>query len=274
MTRTIKKLVIIPDVHVSPKYDNERLVWLARYIKHEKPEVVVCLGDFADMPSLSSYDRGKATFEGRRYNDDVVAVRAGLRVLESGFGRVTRRLGRVVRDRKPHGGRRVQGPEKYMLLGNHEARISRAANDNPELKGFLKAENLGYSAEGWRVTGYRRTLELGGITFSHDFPTGISGKSIGGENIARSLIQKNLVSSVQGHSHVFDHSERTRIDGTKLFGLSAGCYTHPDMVEDWNISTHHMWWRGVVSLEGVEGGYYDKLVATTMKDIKAEYGRI
>lgn len=262
---TIKKLLIIPDVHVHPRYDNDRLGWLAKFIKSEKPEAVVCLGDFADMPSLSSYDRGKASFEGRRYDDDIVAARTGIEVLQSGFRRQRR-----------SGGVATRGTtcKKYMLLGNHEHRIVRAANDNPELKSTLKTSDLGYEDAGWEVVGYRGTLELGGITFSHDFPTGISGKTIGGENIARSLIQKNLVSSVQGHSHVFDHSERTRIDGTKLFGLSAGCFSHPRMVEDWNISTHHMWWRGVVVLSGVENGYYEKITAITMKEIKAELGEV
>ena len=40
-------------------------------IFEEKPDVVVCLGDWFDMASLSSHDKGKKSFEGRRYKQDV-----------------------------------------------------------------------------------------------------------------------------------------------------------------------------------------------------------
>lgn len=270
----IKKLLIIPDGHASPFWDNDRFADLGKFIKSEKPDVIVNLGDLADMPSLSSYDRGKASFEGRRYADDLVAVRDALKLLGGGTN--------VPKPRRSTGsasnvgslGNGVYSPKRFIVLGNHEHRINRLVNDQPELNGQLSVDDLGYAEYGWEVLEYRSILSLGGIAFSHDFPTGISGKTISGENVARSLIQKNLVSSVCGHLHTFDHSERTRIDGLKIFGLSAGCYTHPKMIEGWNKNTHHFWWRGVVMLEGVENGYYDKLTAITQRDLKASLGSV
>ena len=38
------------------------------YIKVDK---VICMGDFASMDSMSSYDRKKKSFEGRRYKKDI-----------------------------------------------------------------------------------------------------------------------------------------------------------------------------------------------------------
>lgn len=69
-----KKHLIIPDAHAKPGVDNDRFEWLGRYIYDEKPDVVVCIGDFADMESLSSYDKGKKSFEGRRYLKDIEAA--------------------------------------------------------------------------------------------------------------------------------------------------------------------------------------------------------
>ena len=51
-------LLIIPDAHAAPGYDNERFTAVGQYLMRERPEHVVCLGDWADLPSLSSYDRG------------------------------------------------------------------------------------------------------------------------------------------------------------------------------------------------------------------------
>ena len=67
-------LLIIPDGHAHPDYDNERFRALGKFIIKEKPEYIVCLGDLADLPSLSSYDRGTKGFEGRRYRKDVESV--------------------------------------------------------------------------------------------------------------------------------------------------------------------------------------------------------
>jgi len=51
-------LLIIPDAHAAPGYDNERFKAVGQYLIRERPEHVVCLGDWADLPSLSSYDKG------------------------------------------------------------------------------------------------------------------------------------------------------------------------------------------------------------------------
>ena len=67
-------LLVIGDPHAHPDYDNKRFTVLGKYIAREKPDVIVCIGDMADMPSLSSYDRGTKGFEGKRYNKDIKAV--------------------------------------------------------------------------------------------------------------------------------------------------------------------------------------------------------
>ena len=46
--------LIIPDCQVRPGDDLSFLNWIGQYIIDKKPDVIVHLGDFADMPSLSS----------------------------------------------------------------------------------------------------------------------------------------------------------------------------------------------------------------------------
>lgn len=260
-----QKILIIPDVHCHPNYDNHRLTWLGKFLLDSRPDVVICLGDFADMPSLSSYDKGKASFEGRRYWKDIQAAQDGQRRLFAALEQ---------RNRKKRAWKERQWmPRLVMCLGNHEDRINRIVNDIPELEGAISTQDLGFKGFGWEVFPYQEPIFIGGIGFSHCVATGVSGRPIGGVNHARMLINKNHNSVVVGHAHTVDWAEQARLDGTKIFGLSAGCYTHPDMIENWNRSTVHLWWRGVVVIEDLDGeGYYDQLHMITMRKLKRMYG--
>ena len=45
-------LMIIGDPHAHPDYYNSRFEKLGKCIVKSKPDIIVCMGDFADMPSL------------------------------------------------------------------------------------------------------------------------------------------------------------------------------------------------------------------------------
>ena len=75
------KICVIPDCQVKPNVSVEHLNWAAKYIVEKKPDVIVNLGDFWDMPSLSVYDKGKKDFEGRRYKADVDAGNEAMELL-------------------------------------------------------------------------------------------------------------------------------------------------------------------------------------------------
>ena len=76
-----RKHIVIPDCQVRPDVELSHLTWIGNYIAAKHPDVVVNLGDFADMPSLSSYDVGKASAEGKRYAKDVEAAKFGMDLL-------------------------------------------------------------------------------------------------------------------------------------------------------------------------------------------------
>ena len=67
------KIMVIPDCQVKPGNSVEHLRWAGLYAADKKPDIIVNIGDFWDMPSLSSYDVGKKSFEGRRYQKDIAA---------------------------------------------------------------------------------------------------------------------------------------------------------------------------------------------------------
>jgi|TARA_R110002096_G_C14605202_1_gene723001 hypothetical protein len=253
-------LLVIGDPHANPDYDNDRFTGLGEYIAQEKPEYVVCLGDMADLPSLSSYDRGTKGFEGRRYSKDVAAV---IDAQEKLFAPI-KELNRMLLKKKV----KQYKPKLYMTLGNHEDRITRAINSSPELDGAISIDDLQYKKFGWKCTSFKECLTIKGISFSHYFTTGAMGRPISGTNIGNSMMNKLHCSAVQGHSHLISHQESTKPDGQKIFGLSAGCYSHPYYSENWCRDTEYQWWRGVITLEGLDGeGYYDAIHSITQRAI-------
>lgn len=215
------------------------------------------------MPSLSSYDKGKRSFEGRRYKKDV----------EHSVDAMTKLHDPIWKHNKKAGKGRRYNPHKVMCVGNHEDRINRAANDHPELHGTIGPEDLKFEDFGWQVHPFKTAATVDGICYSHYFASGVQGHPISGENIGRKMVQYNHCSCVQGHSHVYSHYEHTRPDGQKLFGLSCGCFTHPEMVEGWNLNTNHLWWRGIILLEGAGRwpGYYQGIHAVTLSKLMEDY---
>ena len=74
-----KMHLVLPDVQSKPGVSSDHLEWIGNYIAEKQPDTIICIGDWWDMPSLSAYDKGKLSYEGRRYVKDVKAGRgAGL----------------------------------------------------------------------------------------------------------------------------------------------------------------------------------------------------
>ena len=85
------------------------------------------------------------------------------------------------------------------------------------------------------------------------------------------LINKLHQSCVAGHSHIQDVSVRTAVDGKKMLGIVAGCYTHPESHGDWNFNTYKMWYRGVTMLYDVHDGFAEGIEFVTQDRIKRLY---
>jgi predicted MPP superfamily phosphohydrolase len=188
-----KNLLVIPDCHAAPEYDNDRFTALGNYIVKEQPDIIVCLGDFGDMPSLSSYER---------YKKDVNSV---LDAQEKLFAPIKK-----FNERKRKQKEKQYKPKMHMCLGNHEDRIDRAINSAPEMDGAISMSDLQYEKNGWKITPFKGCLSLEGINFSHYFTSGVAGRPISSAHIGHQLVSKLHCSAVQGHSHLYNHAEQTR----------------------------------------------------------------
>jgi hypothetical protein len=242
--------LVIGDPHCNPKASNDRFLWAGKLARDLKPDTIICMGDFSSLDSLSSYDKGKKSFEGRRYKKVIDHAHDALEKFNKGLN-----------------GRRSR---KVMLLGNHEDRIDRIVDETPELDGTISTKDLKFKEFGWEVIAYQEPVAIDGVHYCHNYPTGIMGKPISGDNIARSLLLKNKVSSTVGHCHLFDYSMCTIPSGRKVLGLSAGCYLHHK--EDYARNTQRLWWSGLIVKRNVRQGEYD-IETVEYNTVKRRYGK-
>lgn len=255
-------ILVIPDSHASPDDKSlDRFKWLGQFIIDRKPEVIIDIGDRADLPSLSTYDKGTKGFEGRRYHKDLASVREANWYIEEPMRRYN--------EKRAEFKKKQYKPLKIMCLGNHEHRIQRACNTSPELDGLLSYNDLNYEDNGWKVHDFLDIVEVGGILFSHYFVSGVMSRPIGGVNAARQQILKNYKSCVSGHSHLFDYAEDTDPTGKKIQSLVCGVFVEDN--PQWNTSqAYSKWSSGLVMLNNVKDGTYD-LERVSMDTLRSNY---
>lgn len=261
MSNISKKILVIPDVQIKPGVDTSFLEEIGKYLVDKKPDIVVCLGDFFDFPSLSSYDKGKLSFEGRRLKEDVEAGKLGME-------RMLKPL-RALQERQVLNKKKVYKPRLVFTLGNHEQRITRLASEMPELAGFIGYELLELEKHGWEVYDFLQPVEIEGIYFSHYMQNHFTGKPLGGS----ALTQLKTVgrSFVVGHKQVLDVAILPAIDGSMRLGIVAGA-AYPFM-EDYKGYQGNNHWRGIMMLHGVENGYGDPCFVS-LDFLKRKYRRI
>lgn len=239
--------LIIPDSHVKPGISNERFKRLSRLILDLKPDVIVNLGDFADMPSLSSYDKGTKGYEGRRYIKDINAAIEANDILFSEINKYNK----IKKRAKKKG----YYPKTVFCYGNHEYRIERAVNSDAILEGVIGLDDLNYSEYYDILIPYLSSITIDGISYSHCYQYDNSPAIIGGVHQAHTLLSQKHNSVTVGHSHKLDFKVHTSVQGNKLMGLVAGCFFQHQ--EDYAHMSNKSWWRGVVIKHNVHNGYYD-----------------
>lgn len=248
--------LVLSDQHSHPDFSNDRADYLANLILDLRPDVVINIGDAADMASLSAYDKGKRSFQGRSYRKD---IDAHLDFQERVWGPVKRRKKKL--------------PLRIFCEGNHEHRIERALDLSPELEGTIGFKDLqieDYYDEVVRYSGSTPgAIEVDGITYAHYFVSGVLGRPIGGDNQAASILTKRFSSATCGHSHIADFACRTGNHGRKIMATVCGVFQDYDA--PWAGILNQLWWKGVVFKDNVENGVYDPTFIS-LNTLRKTYG--
>lgn len=253
----MRKHLIIPDVQAKPGHDFRFLTAIGNYIVDKKPDVVVQIGDFADMPSLSSYDRGRKSFEGRRIKNDIDAAHEAMDALMYPI------IKRFECDKKNK--HKPYVPELHLTLGNHEHRIEKATDADAELDGLVSTDDLGYARYGWTVHPFLSPVVVDGVCYNHYYPTGVLGRPCAS---AAKLLATQHMSCVAGHQQGRQVAYSKRADGKTLTAIIAGsCYEHK---EDYLPGVTKDHWNGIVMLHEVVDGQFDEMFVS-LRYLKENY---
>jgi hypothetical protein len=230
-----KMHMVIPDTQVKPGVNTDHLEWVGNYAAEKQPDVIVMIGDWFDMPSLSSYDKGKLSFEGRRYVDD---VRAGRKAMERFLKPVSEVVG--------------YKPRLVFTLGNHEHRIIRYVDNNPEFSGKFSFDDLGLHDYGWEVHDFLKPVEIDGIEYCHYFTSGVMGRPA---SSAAAMLRTRQKSCTMGH---VQHTDIAMHQKTQQIALFAGtCYQHDEAYLGYQGNCQR---RQIVIKHEVDGeGRYDPM---------------
>ena len=240
------KHLVIPDTQCKPGHSFEHLTWVGKYAAEKKPDVIVHLGDHWDMPSLSIYDVGKKSFEGRTYQADIAAGNEGMDAL---MAPIVAEQERLKRNKE-----KQWKPKLIFLTGNHEERIDRAIQTDRKLDGLIGYHDFNLSKYGWKRYEFLQPIVVDGVAYCHYFTSGVMGRPVSSPAL---LLTKKHMSCIMGHVQDRGIAFAKRADGKRMTGLFAGiCYRHD---EEYLTPQTNGSWAGVWMLHEVNDGAFDEM---------------
>jgi hypothetical protein len=247
------KILVIPDMQIKPNIDLRFVYAIGQLIVAKKPDIIVNLGDMADMPSLSSYDKGRKSHEGKRYLNDVESVVTAQEILFDPL-RGYNELAAIKRNNLlPY------DPLRLFLGGNHEDRGNRAVEADSSLEGTLRIfEDLKLANYWTKVYEFMRVITIQGTAYSHYFGTGIMNKPAG---TAQLQLNKLHMSCISGHQPGRQTYTAKAADGRLLTSIIAGSSYDYDL--DYMGIQGNKHWRGVIMLHNAIDGTFDEVYAPT-----------
>lgn len=247
--------MVIPDTQQKSGVARDHMRWAGLYAAKKRPDVIVHIGDHWDMPSLSSYDVGTKSFEGRTYRSD---IDAGKRSMDLFMAPIIEEQVRLQAEEGID-----WNPDFHFMIGNHEQRIYKAIEKDRKLEGLIGFHDLGLEESGWNVHPFLKVVPIDGIAYSHYFTSGVMGRPV---TSARALVSKKHMSCVMGHVQKAEIDFQYDAFGKRLTGIFAGCFYQHDeeyLGEQGNKGT----WRGIWMLYNINDGEF------TLNNIPLEFLR-
>ena len=244
-------VLAIGDLHVSPKLSNDRLTWLGRLSRDRQPKHIIQIGDWASLDSLSAHEKPGTMGYSRKpsfKDEDLPCFIESLKLFDAGY--------------KTKG----YSPIKHVTLGNHEWRLERYENENPETGGiFTHMFYSQFEKYGWGYSPYGASHFIEGVEFTHA-PFGIMGKPQSITELARVAVHD----TVWGHTHV-KQEIRVPKRGHDVTLINLGCALPQGHVEAYAKHSLTGWSYGVYILSISNGRILDSEFIS-MKTLEKMYG--
>ena len=253
-----RRHLIIPDAQIKPGQNLDHIDWAAKAIVEYRPDVIVVIGDWWHLESLSRHEKpGSAPLEGTR-------LKADIDVGNEAFQRLITPINtEITRLRQGH--RKRWEPECHITFGNHEWQIMRVLKDEPRFDGILTIDAL--QTPGFRRHDYLDIITIDGIRYCHLFPNPFTGKAIGGTIVNR--LNHIGGTFVQGHQQGFLYASKQYPDHVKHGIVCGRFYNEHENYRPKDVQDSE--WSGILVLNQVKDGDFD-LMPLRMEYLKRKYG--
>lgn len=233
--------LVIPDVQMRHGVRDDHMTWIGNYIVEKQPDVIVQIGDFADMESISTYLRPMEK-EGKRYKKDLESVHKALDKLFAPIEAYNRTALEKYK------------PRMVLTMGNHEQRISRFVDEHPELEDVIGLHDLRYASYGFEVHPFLKVVKIDGVEYSHYFTSGTMGRPCASAAVQ---LRTRQCSSIAGH---VQHTDIAMHPKTQQIAMFVGtCYLHDEKYLGQQDNCQR---RQVVMLHEVDEGRFDPMFAS------------
>ena len=234
-----ERVLVIGDLHQDPRHPHrmEVLAWAARFGSDRKVSRVVQVGDWG-------------TFDGASFHDKNDTLRARLKpTIKQDLDNQKESLA-TFQANKPAD----WNPKLDITLGNHENRINRFENANPETAGMFSNElETNFAQFGWQTRPYGEVMFVQGVGISHH-PTNGAGRAFGGKTGPQRAANELTCSFISGHTHAFQHYTSGKIglvSGVDV--MEVGCALPWGEIEEYAQMSINNWWWGLVIVDLLGG---------------------
>jgi len=247
------RVLAIGDSHDGPDIpDKSRFTAMGAYARINNIEQVVQIGDFCSMDSMSTHDPNW-TLKGHEkpsFKDDVNSFREALVAFDEGLA--------------------GHNATKHVTLGNHEDRIGRFVNNNPEVAELLfeKIYEL-LSDFGWNYSPFGAFHFVGDVGFTH-VPLNQMGKPYGGMHSENAIARDSLHDVVYGHTHKRVDKSFPKIGQDHITVVNLGCSLPDGHIEEYAKHSVTGWSYGVYDLS-IQNGRIKERTWIPMDVLMNEY---
>ena len=191
-------VLIIPDTHDSPTIPSDRFKWIGKCIDYFLLDEVIHIGDLITFDSLC-WHIGNETMAGKNkgtFSEDIEHCDKSLDLMFQHMKKY-----------------RLLKRNFHLCLGNHENRLFKFEDKNPEIYKLMQKEFFNLLSRyniSWSM--YGDFIMRKGVGFTH-IPFNARGKEFSGVNAERSSGQQCNMDLVFGHTHRFNYVTVPKIGG-------------------------------------------------------------
>lgn len=232
--------IMIPDTQLRPGVPYDHIVACGNYICDKRPETIIVIGDWWDLPSLNSYEKpGSSFFEDVSFQGDIEFPN----MVMGEFLKPIKKLGK-----------KGYHPRLVFTEGNHEYRLQRMMDLDPVRTSGVYGRHM-FNLDAFEVYPFLDIVTIDGIMYSHYFcnPQSLLRGVLGGQMDNR--LNKLKRSFTQGHQQAHITGSQFLPDGSRIRGLVSGAFYQHE--EAYQGPQGQNYWRGVSYKHEVRDGDYD-----------------